>query len=186
MQRIAIISSSIRNGRLSNRAAVYLNDLINKLGLAESEILDLLSYNFPLFTERLKYQENPLPETIEFAEKVRASDGLIIVTPEYNGGYPASLKNAIDLLSGEWRRKPVAFALVSDGAFAGSQVITSLQFTMWKIGALTVPRPLRIPDIENSIDESGTPADKTVMDKRAVNLVKELLVFIECGKGLLL
>lgn len=185
MPKIAIISSSIRYGRLSHRVAVYINNLIREQGLAESEILDLRRYNFPLFTERLKFQNDPLPEAIEFGEKVKAADGIIIVTPEYNGGYPASLKNAIDLLTGEWRRKPVAFVPVSDGAFAGSQVITSLQFTLWKIGALTVPGPLRIPDVGNTFDEAGNPADKPGMDKRASGLVKELLLFIESGRKLL-
>jgi NADPH-dependent FMN reductase len=55
-------------------------------------------------------------------------------TPEYNGGYPASLKNVIDLLDYEWHRKPVVISTVTSGAFGASQVLISLQFILWKSG----------------------------------------------------
>jgi NAD(P)H-dependent FMN reductase len=179
MKHICIISSSIRRERFSHRAALYLSDILKDQYGAEAEILDLLRYNFPLFEERLKYLDSPSPDTLEFAEKVRKADGLILVVPEYNGGYPASIKNVIDLLTDEWRRKPVAFAVVSNGHFAGSQVIFALQFTLWKIMALTVSPAMRIPDIETSIDENGVAADKAMMDKKASATIKELLWHIE-------
>ncbi len=182
MSQIVIISSSVRDGRQSHKAALFIFNFIRDNGLADAEILDLRKYTFPLFNERLKYQESPLPEVIEFADKVRSAEGVIIVTPEYNGGYPASLKNVIDLLTDDWRRKPVAFVLASDGAFGGSQVITSLQFTFWKIGAITVSGPIRIPNIITAFDESGFPADKQAMDKRAGILIRDLLWFIESNK----
>ena len=178
MTRIAIISPSVRKGRNSHRVALYFAGLLTETNLADAEILDLLKYNFPLFNERLKYLDSPSQEIIDFAERVKSADGVIIICPEYNGGYPASLKNAVDLLTGEWRRKPVAFVNVSDGHFAGSQVIISIQFSLWKLGALTIPSTLRLPDIASTFDESGAPSDKTGMDKRALNLINELLWYI--------
>ena len=182
MPQIVIISSSIRNGRKSHRVAIYFDKLLREKGLADVEILDLLRYNFPLFHERLKYQDSPPAEAIEFSNRVKAADGVLIVTPEYNGGYPASLKNAVDLLTDEWYRKPVAFVTVSDGNFGGTQVITSIHFSFWKIGALTVPVQFRIPNVISTFDESGIPADKPAMDKRATSLIRELLWFIESKK----
>lgn len=182
MPNIAIISPSVRKGRKSHRIALYFLNLINGTNLAEAEVLDLLKYNFPLFNERLKYQDSPFPEAIDFAEKIRSADGVIIITPEYNGGYPASLKNAIDLLTDEWRRKPVVFVTVSNGNFAGTQVITSIQFALWKLGAITVPATLRLPNIVSTFDEAGTPTDKTELDKRASAMVNELLWYIEAKK----
>jgi NAD(P)H-dependent FMN reductase len=179
MAHIGIISSSIRKERASHRVALYLSDLLKTQFNTEAEILDLKQYNFPLFDERLKYLDSPPAGVVEFAEKVRMADGVIIVAPEYNGGYPASLKNAIDLLTDEWRRKPVAFAVVSNGQFGGSQVIFSLQFSLWKIMALTVSPALRISDIGTSFDENGIPADRSQMDKRASATIKELLWHIE-------
>lgn len=182
MEHICIISSSIRNNRFSHRAALYLYGIMKDKYDIEAEILDLLIYKFPLFEERLKFLESPSPETIDFAERVRKADGLILVVPEYNGGYPASIKNVIDLLTDEWRKKPVAFAVVSNGQFAGSQVIQQLQFTLWKIMALTVSPALRIAEIETAIDENGIPADRTLMDKRASQTLKELLWHIEAKR----
>jgi NAD(P)H-dependent FMN reductase len=182
MPKIAIISPSVRKGRNSHRVALYFSTLLKEMGIIDHEILDLLEYNFPLFNERLKYQTSPSLGAIEFANKVRLADGIIIITPEYNGGLPASLKNAVDLLTDEWQHKPVAFVPVSDGSFAGSQVIVSLQFSLWKLGAITVPGPVRIPKIISAFDGSGIPADKSAMDRRATALVHELLWFIESKK----
>ena len=185
MPKIAIISPSVRKGRNSHRVALYFRNLINETGLGKAEILDLLEYNFPLFNERLKYLESPTREMIGFSEKIKSADGVIIITPEYNGGYPASLKNAIDLLTDEWRRKPVVFVTVSNGNFAGTQVITSIQFALWKLGAMTVPATLRLPNIESTFDEAGIPADKTEINKRASALVNELLWYVEAKKRMI-
>jgi NAD(P)H-dependent FMN reductase len=182
MPKLVIISPSVRKGRNSHRVALYFHGLINDLKIADAEILDLLKYNFPLFSERLKYQESPASGAIDFAGKINSADGVIIISPEYNGAPPASLKNAVDLLTGEWRRKPVAFVTVSDGNFAGTQAITSLQFSFWKLGAITVPVLMRLANINTTFDEDGTPVDKQNTDKRAVSFVKELLWHIESKK----
>ena len=175
MSKIVIISASIREGRNSHRVALYFSSYLAENKLGETEILDLRSYNFPLFSERLKYQKKSLASATEFAEKVRHADGVIIITPEYNGGYPASLKNVIDLLTDEWNRKPVAICTVSDGNFGGTQVITSLQFTLWKMKAWTVNAMYPVPKVTQSFDENGVAADKESSDKRAAGFVGELL-----------
>ena len=182
MPNIAIISSSIRTGRNSHRVALYFKNYLEENKLASGEILDLEKYKFPLFEERLRFQKAPAAEVLEFAEKIKLADGVLIVTPEYNGGYPASLKNVVDLLYDEWNRKPIAISTVSDGIFGGSQVITSLQFTLWKIRAWTVPAMFPVPKVREAFDEQGKPADKPGTDKRAGNFINELLWCIEAKK----
>lgn len=179
MASIAIISSSIRTGRKSHRVALYFKQYIEQHQLATVTILDLHQYQFPLFEERLHLQVNPGEKVLEFAEKITSADGVIIVTPEYNGGYPASLKNVIDLLYKEWQRKPVAIATVSDGSFGGTQVITSLQFSLWKIKAWTVPAMFPVPFADKSFDENGHATDKEATDKRAAIFINELMWCIE-------
>ena len=183
--RICIISSSVRRGRDSHRAALYIRNLLKEKYSVDAEILDLLKYNFPIFEERLEFLESPPPDAVSFAEKVRNADGVILVVPEYNGGYPASVKNIIDLLTDEWRKKPVAFVVVSNGPFAGSQVIFSLQFSLWKIRALTVSPALRVPDIETTLDQNGIPPGKADMDKRASASINELLWQIEAKRRMM-
>ena len=179
MPKIIIISASVRKERKSHRVALYFKKYLEDKQLAEAEIVDLDSYDFPIFEERLRLIENPTPEMLSFAKQVSEADGVIMVTPEYNGGYPASLKNVIDLLYAEWKRKPIAISTVSAGPFAGSQVITSLQFVLWKIGALTVPAMFPVAAVEKSFNEYGTPTDKEASDKRATTFVNELLYWIK-------
>lgn len=175
MATIAIISSSVRTGRKSHRVALYFKQYIEGRQLASVNILDLHQYQFPIFEERLRLQVSPDEKVLEFANHINSADGVIIVTPEYNGGYPASLKNAIDLLYNEWHRKPVAIATASDGIFGGTQVITSLQFSLWKIRAWTVPAMFPVPMADKAFNESGYPADIAGTDKRAAVFVDELM-----------
>jgi NAD(P)H-dependent FMN reductase len=183
MFNIAILSSSVRTGRKSNRVADYFKNYIEENKMATVEILDLNTYQFPIFDERLKFQKNPSAEAIQFSDKIKKSDAVIIVTPEYNGGYPAALKNAIDLLTDEWRQKPVGIVTVSSGAFGGSQVVTALQFSLWKMKAFTVPAMFPVPKVEEAFDENGKPSDKTGTDKRAAGFTKEVIWAMEaCAK----
>lgn len=178
MKNISIISASVRNGRNSHRVALYFKNYLEENQLANAKIIDLKAYNFPIFEERLRFISDPSADMLAFAEEVTKADGIIIVTPEYNGGYPASLKNVTDLLYAEWKRKPIAIATVSAGAFAGTQVITSIQFSLWKIGALTVPAMFPVATVEKTFDENGVPSDQVATDKRASVFVNELLWWV--------
>lgn len=184
MQKISIISSSIRVGRKSHRVALFFKKHLEDHKLATVEILDLAKYNFPLFEERLKYQKSTSAEVVDFALKVKSSDGIIIITPEYNGGYPASLKNIIDLLYDEWYHKPIAISTVSESNFGGSQVITSLQFLFWKMRALTVPAMFPVPNVTDLFDENGNPTGTAFPEKRLANFVNELLWCIEATRSI--
>ncbi|MCI0522879.1 MAG: NAD(P)H-dependent oxidoreductase [Bacteroidales bacterium] len=179
MKKIAILSPSVRSGRNSHRVALFFRNYIIENGLAETDIIDLADYNFPLFNERLRLLKEPSPEILSFAGRIRSADGIIILVPEYNGGYPASLKNVIDLLYDEWRRKPVALATVSDGPFGGSQVIISIQFILWKMKAWTVPAQHPVTFVSKSFDEKGVAADRETAGKRAAAFLGELLWCIE-------
>ena len=112
----------------------------------------------------------------------RATDGIIIVTPEYNGGLPASLKNAIDVLYDEWHSKPISIVTVSGGVFGGTQALVSLQFVLWKIGAWTVTNMFHVAKVHEAYDESGHATDKTTTDKLTKVFVEELLSAVEANK----
>jgi NAD(P)H-dependent FMN reductase len=72
---------------------LFFKRYLEENSLAAVEILDLNEYNFQIFDERLRFQKNPSAKALEFAGKIRNAGGVIIVTPEYNGGYPASLQS---------------------------------------------------------------------------------------------
>ncbi len=182
MPHISIISSSVRTGRASHRVALYFEQYLREHKLATAEILDLKAYGFPVFEERLKFQPDPAAQVVEFAEKVKSADGILIVSPEYNGGYPASLKNVIDLLYEEWEGKPIALSTVSAGAFGGSQALVSLQFSLWKIGACVVTKMFPVPTVQKAFNEKGDATDPAATDKKAHVFLKALLQSIEANK----
>lgn len=175
MPHIAIISASIRPDRKSHRVALYFEKYLANHKLATSEIVDLRAYNFPIFDEILKKQENPDSQLLDYAQKIDSAHGIIIVTPEYNGGFPASLKNAVDVLYDEWRHKPTGIVTVSDGPFAGNQCLVSLQFTLWKMKAWTITEMFSVPNVSKTYSEEGVPVDKEATDKLAQVFVKELM-----------
>ena len=67
----------------------------------QTELLDLLEYNFPIMEERLHHRDDPPPGLKEYGEKIGRADSLIIVTPEYNHGMSGVLKNGLD-----WTSRP--------------------------------------------------------------------------------
>ena len=182
MKHITILSSSVRTGRKSPRVVQYFKNFIEERNLAEVEIIDLNDYQFPVFDERLQFQKNPTSQMLDLADRIKKAEGVIIVSPEYNGGYPSSLKNAIDLLYDEWYHKPVAISTVSNGPFGGAQVIISLQFILWKMHTWTVPAMFPVPTVDKAFDENGNANDKENTDKRATVFINELLWCME-AKG---
>jgi NAD(P)H-dependent FMN reductase len=182
MYHISIISSSIRIGRNSHRVALYFQDFMQAHHLAEVEIIDLKHYNFPLFDERIQFQKKPKKNALEFAEKIKSADGILIVTPEYNGGYPASLKNAIDLLYDEWLHKPIAISTVSTGFAGGAQALISLQFTLWKMKAQMITATFPVPDVVHVFDKLGHAISKSETDPLAHIFINELITNVRMIK----
>jgi len=179
MKSIAIISASVRQGRKSHRVALYLKHLIEEKQIGIVQMLDLMEYNFPIFDERLINQKAPLDKTLDFVSKFKLCDGIIIVTPEYNGGYPGALKNVIDVLVEEWKHKPVGLSTVSGGQFGGVQSITSLQFNLWKIIAFVSTTPFIVANIDKTFNEKGIPIFKEETEKRALAFLDELIWCIQ-------
>lgn len=175
MPKIVILSSSVRNDRKSHRVALFLQDFISNRKIADPEIADLMDYNFPIFSERLKYLDNPSEKLLDFAQKITTADGVIIVTPEYNGSFPAALKNVIDVLYDEWYRKPISIAAISSGPLAASQVVMQLAPIFWKIKATMVPLAFHVPFIDKAFDEDGKPLERENIEKRSEGFINELI-----------
>jgi NAD(P)H-dependent FMN reductase len=165
----------VRIGKKSDRVALFFKNYINTHQLGASELVDLEQYDFPLFKERLYLLKDPPKALLAFSELIKSFDGIVLVSPEYNGGYPASLKNVIDVLEKEWKRKPIGISTVSSGPFGGMNLITSLQYTLWKLGAFTIPAMFPVANVEKSFDSDGYAIDKESTEKRASIFLAELL-----------
>ncbi len=154
MPHFALISASIRTGRKSHRMALHLQTAIEASGNTV-DLLDLQAMDLPLFHERLKFMTDPPAKAVDVAERIRKADGVIIVTPEYNGSFPASLKNVVDLLNEEWKGRPIGICTCSGGAFAGAQVMVELLFPLWKLKAWIVPSSMQVPKVQEQFGEDG-------------------------------
>jgi len=175
---IPVILGSTRRGRQSPKVARFIAERMRRSERIETEILDLAEYNFPIMEERLRFRDDPPPGLREFGEKVARSDSLVIVTPEYNNGYPGVLKNALDYLLPEYRRKPVAIVTVSAGGFGGINCLAQLRLVTLGMGAFPIPAALPVSRVAESFDEDGTPKDASY-EKRAQAFIAEVLWFAE-------
>ncbi|MDL2278581.1 NAD(P)H-dependent oxidoreductase [Parabacteroides sp. OttesenSCG-928-G07] len=178
MKHIAIISASVREGRLSHRVALFIQKYIEENNLATVEILDLKAYDFPLFSERLMFQKNPSEKVLDFADRFNKADGVIIVSPVYNASFPAALKNVIDLFVKEWRDKIIAVASVTSGDNAGIATALQIQSLLIKLGALVVPASYTAIKAETGYDEKGN-ATEEIAKKRIDAFVRKLLQLVE-------
>ena len=180
---ISIISSSVRTDRKSHNVALYFQQYLTENNLANAEILDLKQYDFPIFEERFKNLQHPNQDLKSFVAKIINSDGIMIITPEYNGSIPASLKNIIDLLYEEWHRKPICFSTVSSGEFGGTQALTHLQFIFWKVRAWTFTANFPVAKVQEKFTDTGMAINKTESDKYAGIFINEFFNCIQASRN---
>ncbi|WP_134088968.1 NADPH-dependent FMN reductase [Olivibacter sp. XZL3] len=119
MIQLKIILGSTREGRKGPAVANWVFEVAKKYTAFETELIDLKQVNLPFMDEPVhpRMQQYTHQHTKDWSAKISAADAFIFVTPEYNHGMPAPLKNALDFLFKEWAYKPVA--MVGYGGVAG-------------------------------------------------------------------
>lgn len=133
MTRVAIITGSTRPGRNNEAVANWVYEIAKKRRDAQFELVDIADYNLPLLDEAAppsmgNYEH---AHTKAWAEKIASFDAFVFVTPEYNHGPSAALKNAIDYLFKEWNNKAAGF--VSYGSAGGARVVEHLRLVMGEV-----------------------------------------------------
>jgi NAD(P)H-dependent FMN reductase len=136
--KIAVITGSTRPGRNNEAVARWLYDLARKRSDAEFELVDIKDYDLPLLDEPApaslgRYSR---PHTKAWAAKIAQFDAYVFVTPEYNHGTSAALKNAIDYLFGEWNNKAAGF--VGYGGAGGTRAVEHLRTILANVMVATV------------------------------------------------
>lgn len=157
---LSLLLGSVRIGRRSEGVARYLLSQLENDSRFHAELMDLASYRFDLLEQRPSEMVE-VPEALEtFSRRLGESDALLIVSPEYKGGIPGALKNAIDLLEpGILRRKPVGICTVSAGGFGGLQCLLQLRLTVLALGGVPIPESISISRVQERFDERGVLLD---------------------------
>lgn len=179
MRKIEIISSSVRQGRLSHRVALFLQNYLSRFPDTEAGVLDLKEYGFPLFHERYMNMDPAPGPVAEYVGRFREADGIVVVSPVYNGSFPAALKNVVDLLVTDWFRKPVLVVSVTYGNVPGIGTVQQLQALLMKLGARVAAPVYTVIRAGEDFSEAGVPADASTAEKYAAAPVEEFLWLVD-------
>jgi NAD(P)H-dependent FMN reductase len=171
---ILVIVGSTRQGRNGDTAVTWLMSRLNAQSDATFEVVDLRDLALPFFDTPVSPAHGPVAaEARTWADRVSNADGFIFVMPEYNHGYPAPLKNAIDYLYNEWAHKPAA--IVSYGGLAGgSRAAEQLRLVLVELKTVPVREQVGIATVSAAFDEAGRPRN-AALDRALEAMMTELL-----------
>jgi NAD(P)H-dependent FMN reductase len=178
MIAISVIVGSTREGRFSERPARWILQHLKKRDDVDTRVLDLRNYPMPFFDQPLTPAMPSRPgfehEVVQkWTAAIAQSDGFVFVTPEYNYGPAAVLKNAIDWVYPEWHRKAACF--VSYGSAMGARSVQQLRETAIELQLAPIRSSVHIPvatlwahyqggDVEAGLAELAGPAEAMIDD----------------------
>ncbi|MFD8724163.1 NADPH-dependent FMN reductase [Streptomyces sp. NPDC059629] len=175
--KLVILVGSVREGRFGPVVAEWVAEQANAHGAFDVEVVDLAAYDIPLAlpAESPKYAGEAYPRPSGMAaltDALTAADAFLVITPEYNHSYPASLKAAIDWHFTQWTAKPVAFVTYG-GAAGGRHAVLHLENVLTELHAVTIRDGLAFPNYFTAWQD-GSPLDpgaegyaKTLLDQLA-------------------
>jgi NAD(P)H-dependent FMN reductase len=146
--KILVIVGSTRDGRFAEKPARWIADFLNQDARFDAEVVDLRDWPLPFFDQAmapLRVTDGNYGNAIanDWAKKVASADGFVMTAAEYNHGYTAVLKNAIDWLGSEWRRKPVTF--VGYGNAGGARAVEQLRQVAIELQMVPLKFAVHIP-----------------------------------------
>jgi NAD(P)H-dependent FMN reductase len=169
---IQVILGSTRDSRFSARAGAWVVEGLSARGDMEIELIDLRDYPLPFFdgiSPIRTRRDYPSPEIARLGQALDRADGFVIVTPEYNHGYSAVLKNAIDHTWVEWQHKPVTF--VGWGNVGGARAIEQLRLVMVELEMAPLRHAVHIlPDVLVPALRAPEPFDPSLLEPLAPKL----------------
>ena len=185
--KIAVILGSIRKIRRGGRVAKWLMGQLKQYQEAEFELLDLRDYPLPFYDEvdspeglEGKYT---VPMAKKWASKIGEKDGFIVITPEYNHGPPAVLKNALDYVYREWNKKPITFISYAPGMGSGIRSVEQLRLNSIELQMAPLREALHISRVLKTFDEEGNMIIETPYNKKLETTITELLWWTKALKS---
>ena len=172
-------------GISSPSVAAWVAERAREHGGFDVQVTDLAELNLPLLDEpnHPRLRQYTKQHTKDWSALVDASDAFIFVTPEYNYGFNAALKNAIDYLFHEWNNKPAG--IVSYGGIAaGTRATQMLKQVLTALKIMPVPEAVNIPFVAQHLDEDKRFKSTELIDASATAMLDELLKWTESLESL--
>jgi NAD(P)H-dependent FMN reductase len=165
---IPVLLGTARQARRSEHVANFVLSEMKKRPEIETELIDVRQLKMTL-QDAGEEMKDPA-----FAEKMTRADGLAIVTPEYNHGYPGLLKHALDMCLEEYIHKAVGFVGVSAGPIGGSRVIENLLPVARELGLVATFTDVNFSGVRDAFDEKGNLKDEKYVG-RVAKFLNELV-----------
>jgi len=172
---LRVIIGSTRPGRVGPSVADWIAERAREHGGFDVQVTDLAELNLPLLDEpnHPRLRQYTKQHTRDWSALVDASDAFIFVTPEYNYGFNAALKNAIDYLFHEWQHK--AAGIVSyGGVAAGTRATQMLKQVVTALKIMPVPEAVNIPFVHQHLDEDKRFKSTELIDASATAMLDEV------------
>ncbi|WP_369365959.1 NADPH-dependent FMN reductase [Streptomyces sp. CG4] len=160
--RVAVLVGSVREGRQGRAVADWFLAAAGDAGL-DLDVIDLAEVDLSLVLPGWGGTPSPAVAALlrDVSPRLAAADAFVVVTPEYNHSFPASLKNFIDWHHAQWHAKPVGF--VSYGGLGGGlRAVEQLRLVFAELHAMTVRDSVSLHGPWSGLGEDGTPRDATV------------------------
>ena len=167
---IPIILGTPRKDRESENVAKWVYSKMQDRDEIESKFFDVRDFDLP----RDNYGTQIGGNFPEWRDAITRADGLVIVTPEYNHGYPGALKSVLDLLLKEYIHKAVAIVGVSAGPWGGTRVIESMVPMVRELGLTVTFSDLNFPSVRSKFDADGNLLDEAY-ENRVRGFLDELV-----------
>ena len=152
---IAVIQGSPRSESNSLKVAQFLSEsLMSRPGL-KTTLVNLKDLNFPNFDDH-----GELNQAQQLQKALLSADGILFVFPEYNGGMPGAMKNALDYFRAEYNLKPMAATTVSAGPFGGINAWHAFHSWALYVGGILLPNNLKVSNVSSLFNEKGEPVEK--------------------------
>jgi NAD(P)H-dependent FMN reductase len=165
---IPVILGTTRQGRASENVARFVTEELRKRDGVETELIDIRDIRLPAD------DEGEAVKDARFSATVARADGLVIVTPEYNHGFPGSLKRVLDSNLKEYIHKAAGVCGVSAGGFGGTRAIQSLLPVLRELGLVTIFWDGNFSGAHQLFDADGKLLDESYV-KRVDKFLKELI-----------
>ncbi len=153
---IPIILGTPRKARESEHVARWVFGKMQERAEIETQFFDVCDFELP----HGEYGQEIKDRFPDWRDAIIRADGLVIVTPEYNHGYPGSLKSVLDLLLREYVHKAVAFVGVSAGPWGGARVIEACVPMVRELGLAVTFGDLNFPKVKDKFDDEGNLLDE--------------------------